>query len=103
MQKQPQFSWNDAARRMFGFDDSVVIGFKPPWIPADQGSAYESRFRASVIDALGMADETTDDSSRQDIGHSIIEHLVASARNKGCAHVEVTDPLAAGLDTEFGV
>ena len=48
-----------------------------------------------VIDALGMADETTDDSSRQDIGHSIIEHLVASARNKGCAHVEVTDPLAS--------
>jgi hypothetical protein len=48
-----------------------------------------------VIDALGVAGETADDPSRIDIGHSIIEHLVASARNKGCAHVEVTDPLAS--------
>jgi hypothetical protein len=48
-----------------------------------------------VIDALGVAEETADAPSRGDIGHSIIEHLVASARNKGCAHVEVTDPLAS--------
>ncbi len=48
-----------------------------------------------VIDALGVAGETADDPSRIDIGHSIIEQLVASARNKGCAHVEVTDPLAS--------
>lgn len=48
-----------------------------------------------VIDALGVADETTDDPSRSAIGHSILEHLVASARNKGCAQVEVADPLAS--------
>lgn len=48
-----------------------------------------------VIDALGVVDETADDPSRDAIGHSIIEHLVASARNKGCARVEVTDPLAS--------
>ena len=48
-----------------------------------------------VIDALGVEDETADDPSRGAIGRSIIEHLVASARNKGCARVEVTDPLAS--------
>jgi hypothetical protein len=48
-----------------------------------------------VIDALGVQDGDTDDPSRLEVGHSIIEHLVASARNKGCARVEVTDPLAS--------
>ena len=49
-----------------------------------------------VIDALGMVgDEEADTPSRTEVGHSIIEHLVASARNKGCARVEVTDPLAS--------
>lgn len=49
-----------------------------------------------VIDALGVeAGETADDPSREAIGRSIIEHLVASARNKGCARVEVIDPLAS--------
>jgi hypothetical protein len=49
-----------------------------------------------VIDALGMVgDEEADAPSRTEVGHSIIEHLVASARNKGCARVEVTDPLAS--------
>jgi hypothetical protein len=49
-----------------------------------------------VLDALGLAgDEVVDAPSRLAIGHSIIEHLVASARNKGCARVEVADPLAS--------
>ena len=54
-----------------------------------------------VIDALGVADETADDPSRDAIGHSIIEHLVASARNKGCARVEVTDLLASAESDLF--
>jgi hypothetical protein len=29
------------------------------------------------------------------VGSAILEHLISSARNKGCARVEVTDPLAA--------
>jgi len=37
-------SWNDAARRMFGFDDGDVIGREPPW--ASPG--YRGRFRALV-------------------------------------------------------
>jgi predicted N-acetyltransferase YhbS len=59
-----------------------------------------------VIDALGLVDdESADEPGRTAIGSSIIEHLVASARNKGCARVEVTDPLASaepGLLEEAG-
>jgi hypothetical protein len=57
-----------------------------------------------VIDALGMlgsreigerAAGEADVPDRLDVGRSMIEHLVGSARNKGCARVEVTDPLAS--------
>jgi hypothetical protein len=56
-----------------------------------------------VIDELATAsgDEegTTagkaDAARRMSIGCSIIEHLITSARNKGCTRVEVTDPLAS--------
>jgi hypothetical protein len=55
------------------------------------------------IDELGLegspgrATRSTraDTSGRTDVGRSIVEHLISSARNKGCARVEVTDPLAA--------
>lgn len=40
--------------------------------------------------AAGAADATSRDRMRS----SILEQLIASARNKGCARVEVTDPLA---------
>jgi hypothetical protein len=56
-----------------------------------------------VIDELGLegtAGRATrsaraDASGRTEVGSSILEQLIASARNKGCARVEVTDPLAA--------
>lgn len=57
-----------------------------------------------VIDALGVADADAvgeraageeDVPDRLDVGRSLIEHLVGSAKNKGCARVEVTDPLAS--------
>ena len=57
-----------------------------------------------VIDALGMlgAEEIGERAAgdanvpdRLDVGRSVIEHLVGSAKNKGCARVEVTDPLAS--------
>ena len=49
-----------------------------------------------AIDALGVVDEGgADVPGRLEVGSSIIEHLVASARNKGCARVEITDPLAS--------
>lgn len=47
-----------------------------------------------VIDELGLAREEADAPSRTMIGNSILDHLIGSARNKGCARVEVTDPLA---------
>ena len=56
-----------------------------------------------VIDELGLegaAGRATrsaraDTSGRTEIGSSILEQLINSARNKGCARVEVSDPLAA--------
>lgn len=57
-----------------------------------------------VIDALGVAEAAeiseraagnADVPDRLDVGRSVIGHLVGSAKNKGCARVEVTDPLAS--------
>jgi hypothetical protein len=56
-----------------------------------------------VIDELGLegtAGRATrsaraDATGRTEIGGSLLEHLISSARNKGCARVDVTDPLAA--------
>lgn len=54
------------------------------------------------VDDLGLVagldaarDDAPDTSLRSAIGGSILEHLVVSARNKGCTRVEVTDPLAS--------
>jgi len=56
-----------------------------------------------VIDELAVegqagraerAAAATDATSRDRMRSSILEQLIASARNKGCARVEVTDPLA---------
>ena len=56
-----------------------------------------------VIDELGVAAAdgrsgsaapAADAAQRSGMGVSIIEHLVVSARNKGCTRVDVTDPLA---------
>jgi len=56
-----------------------------------------------VIDELAVegqagraerAAAAADATSRDGIRSSILEQLIASARNKGCARVEVTDPLA---------
>lgn len=57
-----------------------------------------------VIDELGVATATrrsgsaapaADAAQPKGLGDSILEHLVTSARNKGCTRVDVTDPLAA--------
>ena len=56
-----------------------------------------------IIDELGVEAGTgrsgsaargADAAQRRGIGASIVEHLVVSARNKGCTRVDVTDPLA---------
>lgn len=60
-----------------------------------------------VIDELGLAEAAGGATAaggagapgREEVGSSILEHLVTSARNKGCARVEVTDPLASAEST----
>ena len=56
-----------------------------------------------TIDELGLslargrsrsAGAVADAAVREQIGTSIVEQLIASARNKGCARVDVTDPIA---------
>jgi predicted N-acetyltransferase YhbS len=48
-----------------------------------------------VIDELGLAQPADSSEGPTLVGGTIIEQLIASARNKGCARVEVTDPLAS--------
>jgi N-acetylglutamate synthase-like GNAT family acetyltransferase len=57
-----------------------------------------------VIDELGVETaaerhesvaRAADAALRRGVGASIAEHLVVSARNKGCTRVDVTDPLAS--------
>ena len=60
-----------------------------------------------VIDELGLEGTpgratraaAADSAGRSDVGRSILEHLISSARNKGCVRVEITDPLAAAEAT----
>ena len=70
--------------------------------PTVRGASF-----VGVIDELGLegpagrATRATAASAtgRSEVGRSILEHLISSARNKGCARVEVTDPLAAAEAT----
>jgi ribosomal protein S18 acetylase RimI-like enzyme len=49
-----------------------------------------------VIDELGVGrGSELADSDRQTIADQLVEHLAASARNKGCTRVEVAEPLAS--------
>lgn len=49
-----------------------------------------------IIDELGVAQsDEPDDHGRLAAGSSLVEHLVRSARNKGCTRVEVAEPLAS--------
>jgi hypothetical protein len=49
------------------------------------------------VDAVGTssAAETDDAALRDDVASRMLAQLIASARNKGCSRVEVTDPLAS--------
>jgi N-acetylglutamate synthase-like GNAT family acetyltransferase len=49
----------------------------------------------TATERQGSASSAADATQRSVIGASILEHLVTSARNKGCTRVDVTDPLAA--------
>ena len=56
-----------------------------------------------VVDELGIADgngdgsagEADDNALRGEAASRLLAQLIASARNKGCSRVEVTDPLAS--------
>jgi N-acetylglutamate synthase-like GNAT family acetyltransferase len=49
------------------------------------------------VDAVGTssAAETDDAALRDEVASRMLAQLIASARNKGCSRVEVTDPLAS--------
>jgi two-component system cell cycle sensor histidine kinase/response regulator CckA len=57
-------SWNDAARRMFGFTDAEVIGREPAWIEDEQREDFRRRFRALVeggeVEAAVYTDQHAD-------------------------------------------
>ncbi len=49
-----------------------------------------------IVDELGIAQAPTlDAAERRGVADAIVEHLVTSARNKGCTRVEVSEPLAS--------
>ena len=48
-----------------------------------------------VIDEMGVAGSELDAAERRHAGDAIVEHLAASAKNKGCTRVEVSEPLAS--------
>jgi predicted N-acetyltransferase YhbS len=48
-----------------------------------------------VIDELGLPRTELAAAERRRIADDIVEHLAASARNKGCTRVEVSEPLAS--------
>jgi hypothetical protein len=50
---------------------------------------------ATVTMTSSSAGGATESRRRREILSSILEHLVASAHNKGCTRVEVADPLAS--------
>jgi hypothetical protein len=48
-----------------------------------------------VIDELGIAADALGAADRRTVADDLVEHLAASARNKGCTRVEVSEPLAS--------
>ena len=48
-----------------------------------------------VIDEMGVAETPLDAAERRRAADDLVEHLVTSARNKGCTRVEVSEPLAS--------
>jgi hypothetical protein len=48
-----------------------------------------------VIDDMGLAADGLAAADRRTVADDLVEHLAASARNKGCTRVEVSEPLAS--------
>lgn len=48
-----------------------------------------------VIDELAIAGDRLDAADRRRTADELVEHLAASAKNKGCTCVEVSEPLAS--------
>ncbi len=48
-----------------------------------------------VIDELGIADDALGAAGRRRVADDLVEHLAASAKNKGCRRVEVSEPLVS--------
>ena len=48
-----------------------------------------------VIDELSVVEGSLGTAERRKAADDLVEHLAASARNKGCSRVEVSEPLAS--------
>jgi ribosomal protein S18 acetylase RimI-like enzyme len=74
----------EAQRRIVGIG---VLAIRP---------SVQSGPFVGVIDELGVARASEPDGAdRQLIADHLVEHLAASARNKGCTRIEVAEPLAS--------
>ena len=58
---------------------------------------------AAAAGRSGSAAPAADAAQLKGLGDSILEHLVTSARNKGCTRVDVTDPLATAEPAQVPV
>ncbi len=88
----------EAERRVIGVG---VLSIRP---------SVQSGPFVGIIDELGLpsrdessesAESAADHPDRGAVGSSILEHLITSARNKGCTRVEVTDPLVTAEPALF--
>jgi len=72
-----------------------VLSIRPSVRPGPFVGVIDELGVAVPADGDGAATNATTSPGPTQVGSSILEQLVTSARNKGCARVEVTDPLAS--------
>jgi two-component system cell cycle sensor histidine kinase/response regulator CckA len=98
-------SWNDAARRMFGYADEDVIGLQPPWLPAEARAGFRAWF-AELLRRGGVEDEVyvdvRADGARIDVRTTSAPVRDASgAVTGGIAAIEdITEQKRAAVDLE---
>jgi len=82
----------EAAGRMVGVG---VLSIRPSIAPGPFIGVIDAVATVADAGGSGSAARGAGTSARSAIAGSILEQLVISARNKGCARVDVADPLAA--------
>jgi hypothetical protein len=82
----------ESGRQLVGIG---VLSIRPSVRPGPFVGVIDELGVAAPTDGSGGATNATASPGSTEIGSSILEQLITSARNKGCARVEVTDPLAS--------